>query len=105
MHGTPLPHVEPATDGASWGRLEWPSATACRPRCRIGGEWLTKVDVGWPSEQPDPGDRLKAGFSAARTRAAGKFGIGRYPYRLPSQWVDYDRAPRGAMTGMSKWAA
>jgi hypothetical protein len=62
----------------------------CRLRCRIGGEWLTKVDVGGPSEQPDGGDRLKAAFSDSLKRAAVKFGIGRYLYRLPSQWVDYD---------------
>jgi hypothetical protein len=30
----------------------------CRLRCRIGGEWLTKVDVGGPSEQPDGGERV-----------------------------------------------
>lgn len=50
----------------------------------------TKCDVGSPSEQPDPGDRLKAAFSDAFKRAAVKFGIGRYLYRLPPQWVDYD---------------
>jgi len=46
--------------------------------------------VGSPSEQPDGGDRLKAAFSDALKRAAVKFGIGRYLYRLPAQWVDYD---------------
>src|SRR5262249_54020635 len=54
------------------------------------GEWLTKVDVGGPSEQPDGGDGLKAAFSDALKRAAVKYGVGRYLYRLPSQWVDYD---------------
>jgi hypothetical protein len=62
----------------------------CRLRIRVGDEWLTKVDVGGPSEQPDEGDRRKAAFSDALKRAAVKFGIGRYLYRLPSQWVDYD---------------
>src|SRR5258708_25312308 len=28
----------------------------CRLRCKLGDDWLTKVDVGSPSEQPDPGD-------------------------------------------------
>jgi hypothetical protein len=65
-------------------------SVVCRLRCRIGGEWLTKVDVGSPSEQPDGGDRLKAAFSDALKRAAVKFGVGRYLYRLPAQWVDYD---------------
>jgi hypothetical protein len=66
----------------------------CRLRLRIGGEWVTKVDVGSPSEQPDAGDRTKAGFSDALKRAAVKFGVGRYLYRLPVQWVDYDPARR-----------
>jgi hypothetical protein len=65
-------------------------SVVCRLRCRIGGEWLTKVDVGSPSEQPDGGDRLKAAFSDALKRAAVKFGVGRYLYRLPAAWVDYD---------------
>jgi hypothetical protein len=31
----------------------------CRLRCRIGGEWLTNVDVGGPSERPGTGDRVR----------------------------------------------
>jgi len=62
----------------------------CRLRVKLGGRWITKSDVGSPSEQPDSGDRLKAAFSDALKRAAVKFGIGRYLYRLPAQWVDYD---------------
>lgn len=50
----------------------------------------TKADVGSASQQPDAGDRLKAAFSDALKRAAVKFGVGRYLYRLSSQWVDYD---------------
>jgi hypothetical protein len=65
-------------------------SVVCRLRLRLGDEWVTKVDVGGPSEQPDGGDRLKAAFSDALKRAAVKFGIGRYLYRLPAQWVDYD---------------
>src|SRR5262245_57753980 len=65
-------------------------SVVCRLRLRLGDEWITKVDVGGPSEQPDGGDRLKAAFSDALKRAAVKFGIGRYLYRLPAQWVDYD---------------
>ena len=62
----------------------------CRLRCKLGDRWITKTDVGSPSEQPDGGDRLKAAFSDALKRAAVKFGIGRYLYRLSAQWVDYD---------------
>ena len=66
----------------------------CRLRVNLGGQWVTKTDVGSPSEQPDSGDRLKAAFSDALKRAAVKFGIGRYLYRLPAQWVDYDPAKK-----------
>lgn len=62
----------------------------CKLRCKIGDRWITKTDVGSPSEQPDMGDRLKAAFSDALKRAAVKFGIGRYLYRLSASWVDYD---------------
>src|SRR5439155_15196682 len=65
-------------------------SVVCRLRLRLGEEWLTKVDVGGPSEQPDGGDRMKAAFSDALKRAGVKFGVGRYLYRLPAQWVDYD---------------
>ena len=62
----------------------------CRLKIKLGDRWISKTDVGSPSEQPDGGDRLKAAFSDALKRAAVKFGIGRYLYRLPAQWVDYD---------------
>ena len=65
-------------------------AVVCKLHLRLGEQWVTKVDVGGQSEQPDEGDRRKAAFSDALKRAAVKFGIGRYLYRLPSQWVDYD---------------
>jgi len=65
-------------------------AVVCRLRLRLGDEWITKMDVGGMSEQPDEGDRRKAAFSDALKRAAVKFGVGRYLYRLEAQWVDYD---------------
>jgi hypothetical protein len=70
------------------------NSVVCRLRLKIGGEWVTKMDVGGQSEQPDGGDRMKAAFSDALKRAAVKFGIGRYLYRLPSQWADYDPVKR-----------
>ncbi len=66
----------------------------CRLRVKLGDHWITKVDVGGQSEQPDGGDRTKAAFSDALKRAAVKFGIGRYLYRLSAQWVDYDPQKR-----------
>jgi hypothetical protein len=62
----------------------------CTLRVKIGDEWVSKMDVGGQSEQPDEGDRVKAAFSDALKRTAVKFGVGRYLYRQPSQWCDYD---------------
>lgn len=69
-------------------------SVTCKLRVNLGGQWVTKMDVGSPSEQPDGGDRLKAAFSDALKRTAVKYGIGRYLYRLPAQWVDYDPAKK-----------
>lgn len=69
-------------------------SVVCKLSCRLGSEWVSKMDVGSPSEQPDGGDRLKAAFSDALKRTAVKFGVGRYLYRLPSVWADYDVAKR-----------
>src|SRR5262249_47334973 len=71
---------EPLPDGS----------VVCTLRCRIGDTWITRQDVGSPSDQPDEGDRRKAAFSDALKRAAVKFGVGRYLYRLPPLWVDWD---------------
>jgi hypothetical protein len=62
----------------------------CKLTLKLGDQWITKMDVGSPSEQPDSGDRLKAAFSDALKRAAVKYGVGRYLYRLQSQWTEYD---------------
>src|SRR5215211_4813896 len=82
------------------------NSVMCRLRLRIGRRWITKMDVGGPSEQPDGGDRLKAAFSDALKRAAVKFGIGRYLYRLPQQWADYDPVKRqfSAPPRLPEWA-
>jgi Rad52/22 family double-strand break repair protein len=74
------------------------NSVMCRLRVRIDGQWISKSDVGSPSEQPDGGDRLKAAFSDALKRTAVKLGIGRYLYRLPQQWADYDAQKRQFVT-------
>jgi hypothetical protein len=66
----------------------------CRLSLRVGGEWVSKEDVGSESEQPDPQDKRKAAYSDALKRAAVKWGIGRYLYHLPQQWVPYDKQKR-----------
>lgn len=66
----------------------------CVLSLRIDGEWVSHEDIGGESGQPDEGDRHKAAFSDALKRVAVRFGIGRYLYRLPRQWVDYDPQKR-----------
>jgi len=66
----------------------------CRLSLRVDGEWITKCDVGGQSKQPDVGDRMKSAVSNALKRAAVKFGVGRYLYRLPSIWVGYDESKK-----------
>ncbi len=65
-------------------------SVTCRLKLRLEGEWITKMDVGSAADHMDEGDRRKAAFSDALKRAAVKFGIGRYLYRVGGQWVDYD---------------
>jgi hypothetical protein len=55
---------------------------------------VTKYDIGSQSKQPSDGDKFKAAFSDAFKRCAVKWGIGRYLYKLPMQWVDYDEQKR-----------
>jgi hypothetical protein len=62
----------------------------CTLSVKVGTAWITKQDVGGPSEQKDPGDRMKAAFSDAIKRAAVSFGVGRYLYSVVPQWRDYD---------------
>lgn len=52
--------------------------------CRLTIGEAAKEDVG-------EGDSLKAAFSDALKRAAVKFGVGRYLYRLPRVWAELDQ--------------
>jgi hypothetical protein len=78
----------------------------CRLSVRMEGEWVTKVDVGSPSEQQDDGHKMKAAFSDALKRAAIKFGVARYLSYLPPTWADYDPKTRQivAPPALPKWA-
>jgi len=66
------------------------SEVECRLSLRLAGTWITKIDVGGMSEQPDGGDRMKAAYSDALKRAAVKFGVGRFLYRTQQAWQDFD---------------
>jgi len=50
---------------------------------------VTRADVG-ERGSGDFGDTLKAAVSDALKRAAVHFGVARYLYDLPAQWVGYD---------------
>jgi hypothetical protein len=78
----------------------------CHLRARVGGEWFEHEDVGSFSEQPDDGDKLKAAYSDALKRVAVHLGIGRYLYRLPHQWVDFDPQKRSFVSTpkLPRWA-
>jgi hypothetical protein len=69
-------------------------SVVCRLQVMIDGQAVVRCDVGSQSEQPDDGDKMKAAFSDALKRAAVKWGIGRYLYRLPKVWCDYDPQKR-----------
>ena len=69
-------------------------SVVCTLSVLVDDRWVEKTDVGSPSEQPDDGDKLKAAFSDALKRAAVKLGVGRYLYRLPRLWVEYDAQRR-----------
>ena len=55
----------------------------CNLSIRVGGEWISKED-GAPFTDFEA---FKGGISDALKRAAVKYGIGRYLYDAPIQWV------------------
>lgn len=65
-------------------------SVVCKLSVLFGDRWVSKEDVGSPSEQPDDGDRIKAAFSDAFKRAAVCFGIGRYLNDVKNLWLPYD---------------
>lgn len=76
----------------------------CTLAVRIDGEWITKVDVGGESDQKSDGDRTKAAYSDALKRAAVKFGIGRYLYDFPMQWLPFDGFKFTRQPTLPAWA-
>ncbi|MFD2607877.1 Rad52/Rad22 family DNA repair protein [Deinococcus taklimakanensis] len=57
---------------------------------------VTREDIG--EAQPGELGTLKAASSDALKRCAVQFGIGRYLYDLPRQWVDWNDARREAVS-------
>ncbi len=63
---------------------------------RIDGEWITKWDAGSDSDI----EPVKGGVSDAYKRASVKWGMGRYLYDIPIQWVPIE--PMGRSWKLSK---
>lgn len=72
----------------------------CKLSVRILGEWITKSDGA--GETATEGE--KGAISDAFKRAAVKFGVGRYLYYLPQQWVDLDKYGNFINPPMPQWA-
>ncbi len=62
----------------------------CGLSIRVGDEWITK----WDGASNTDIQAVKGGLSASMRRAAVQWGIGRYLYRLPAQWVSVDEKGR-----------
>jgi hypothetical protein len=75
----------------------------CTLSIKMGDAWLAKQDVGGPSDQKDPGDRMKAAFSDALKRSAVQWGVGRYLYGLVPEWRDWDAKAKRFVTAPSPY--
>lgn len=62
----------------------------CGLSVRVGDEWITKWDGASNTEV----EAVKGGLSSSMRRAAVQWGIGRYLYRMPAQWVSIDERGR-----------
>lgn len=62
----------------------------CGLSIRVDGEWITK----WDGASNTDIEAVKGGLSASMRRAAVQWGIGRYLYRLPAQWISIDEKGR-----------
>jgi hypothetical protein len=64
----------------------------CGISIRVGDEWVTK----WDGAENTDIEPVKGGLSSSMRRAAVQWGIGRYLYRFPSQWIALDERGRFA---------
>jgi len=69
--------------------FDWEEASNGCVKGKLNIRGTIRCDVGEQGDGPQ-GKTLKAAVSDALKRSAVQFGIGRYLYRLPAQWVDYD---------------
>lgn len=69
--------------------FDWEEASGGCVKGKLNIRGTIRCDVGEQGGGPQ-GKTLKAAVSDSLKRAAVQFGVGRYLYRLPPQWVDYD---------------
>lgn len=62
----------------------------CGISIRVGDDWITK----WDGAENTDIEAVKGGLSSAMRRAAVQWGIGRYLYDFPQQWVAVDERGR-----------
>ena len=62
----------------------------CGLSIRVGDTWVTK----WDGAENTDVEAVKGGLSTSMRRAAVQWGVGRYLYRIPSQWVPIDQHGR-----------
>ena len=76
----------------------------CGLSLRVNGEWVTK----WDGAENTQFEEVKGGLSGAFKRAAVKWGIGRYLYKLPSVWAACELRGKTVMLNatpdLPKWA-
>lgn len=67
---------------------------------------VSRTDFGEGDPSSDAGNSYKAANSDALKRCAVQFGIGRYLYDLPKQWVDWDAQKRQPVQALElpEWA-
>ena len=72
----------------------------CQIGVRVSDDWVWKSDGAGETQV----EGKKGGMSDALKRAAVKWGVGRYLYRLDSPWVDCEVAQKNGKTYWKKWA-
>ncbi len=76
--------------------VQIPGGFLCGLSIRIDNDWITKWDGGGDSDI----EPIKGGLSDAFKRAGVKWGLGRYLYNIPIQWVPIE--PMGRSWKLSK---
>lgn len=93
-------------DNWSFDAAEVPGAKVPTVRGTLTVLGVSRTDFGEGDPSSDAGNSYKAACSDALKRCAVHFGIGRYLYDLPKQWVEWDehkRQPR-QVPALPDWA-